>query len=132
MDEGTGLQSRLTAGSNPAGRSMTEPKIQAAREIAAYLRTVDTTNGTSRADTLLQQALAALDPELPPYDDVDISNRFMLGVTGMGTSQPLFNFTLRPSPMTADEALVQAAWLVTLADPLHERFPTIERMVRNT
>lgn len=111
---------------------MAEPRIEAAREIAAHLRTVDTTNGTSRVDALLQKALEALDPELPPYENVDISNRFMLGVTGVGTNSPLFNFTLRPTPMTADEALVQAAWLVTLADPLHERFPTIERMVRNT
>lgn len=111
---------------------MTEPRIQAAREIAEYLRGIDTTNGTSRADELLQQALAALDPELPPFDDVDISNQFMLGVTGVGTLMPLYNFTLRPTPMTRDEALVVAAWLVILADPLHERFPTIERMVRNT
>lgn len=109
---------------------MTDPPA-VARKISDYLAHGATETGDT-AEGLLQEVLEALDPELPPYEDVDISNRFMLGVTGMGTSQPLFNFTLRPTPMTADEALVQAAWLVTLADPLHERFPTIERMVHNT
>ena len=110
---------------------MTEPRIEAARKISALLAT---TRGRTIPEVVevLEEALEALDPDLPPFEGVDIGNQFLLAVTGMGTTLPIFNFTVRPTPMTRDEALVAAAWLVTMADPLHERFPTIERMVRNS
>lgn len=110
---------------------MTTPQqLQAARKISTYLSNPDIAL-LHRTRTLLQEALAALDPELSPLEGVDVVNRFLIATTGSGDSQ-LLNFTLRPSPMRRDDALVVAAWLVTLADPLHERFPAIEMAVRNT
>lgn len=112
---------------------MTPQQVRTAGKIRAFLARGPrgSTEGGEETIGLLRETLEALDPELPPYENVDISNRFLLAVTGAGTSKPLFNFTLRPTPMDADEALVVAAWLITLADPLGERFPTIERMVHN-
>jgi actin-like ATPase involved in cell morphogenesis len=110
---------------------MTTPQqLQAARKISALLATA---RGRTIPEVVevLEEALEALDPELPAFKDLDLVNRFLIGVSGTADRQ-LFNFTLRPSPMTRDEALVVAAWLIVLADPRHERFPTIERMVRNT
>lgn len=42
-------------------------------------------------------------------------------------------FVMRPiQEMTKEEALVHAAWLVTMADTLEEAFPTILKRVMNS
>lgn len=52
--------------------------------------------------------------------DIDIANRQLVGTNGDTIS------VMAPRPtMTKEEALVHAAWLIALADPLYERFPAV-------
>jgi len=59
--------------------------------------------------------------------DVDIANYQMVATDGdtIGVIMP-------KGEMTKDEALVHAAWLSVLADPLGERFEAIKQRVMST
>lgn len=61
-------------------------------------------------------------------DDVETFNGHMVGVQGdkIGMMMPPRGL------MTRDEALVLAAWLVSLADPVGERFAAILDKVQST
>jgi len=102
-----------------------------ARNISTFLsihpQALLTPEDGALAIDLLESALKALDPDLEPLDGVDVTNWQMVG-----TDSRTVTVTLPATSMSKDAALVHAAWLVTLADPLHERFPQIERMVHNT
>ena len=58
---------------------------------------------------------------LEPIEDLETFNRW-----GVGVQADKVCVLLPPrGPMTGDEALILAAWLVTLADPLGERFQQV-------
>lgn len=59
---------------------------------------------------------------------IDTCNRHMVGVQGdkIGIGMPPRTL------MTKEEALVLAAWLVALADPLGEKFAEVLDAVENT
>ena len=61
-------------------------------------------------------------------DEVDTSNKFMVGVSG---ARICF---LKPIPnvISMDDAVSLAAWLVALADPTGEKFETVHEAVVNT
>ncbi len=66
---------------------------------------------------------------------VDTANRFMVGLAGdgiaiRGSAQLIRGLARRP--LSKDDALNLAAWLVAMADPTDERFPAILQAVRST
>lgn len=59
---------------------------------------------------------------------MDTFNKHMVGVSGDGIM-----IMMPPrGAMTMEEALVLAAWLVTLADPLQDEFPRVLEAVQST
>ena len=62
--------------------------------------------------------------------DVDISNQHLVGWRGDGLTIVIPPIPSVPIP--ADEALVFAAWIVCLADPLGDRFAAIMKRVQST
>ncbi|CAN1724402.1 conserved protein of unknown function [Hyphomicrobium sp. 1Nfss2.1] len=61
-------------------------------------------------------------------EEIDVMNKFGVSVGGGGIA-----LLVPPrTPMTKDEALVLAAWLVALADPLGERFEKVLDAVLST
>ena len=60
---------------------------------------------------------------------MDTSNKYLVGVAGDGR----LHLQMPPrGPMTKDEALLLAAWMVALADPGGERFEKILAAVLDT
>lgn len=70
------------------------------------------------------------EPRRESIGAVDVGNWSM--VSSNGTTISCLNPIFMAQPMTKDQALVVAAWLVSLADPLQERFPDILSRVQNT
>lgn len=60
-------------------------------------------------------------------DDVNVENRQIVAVRGNE-----INVWYPVMRMSKEDALVHAAWLVALADPLDETFPSILAKVRGT
>lgn len=89
----------------------------------------------------LRTRLDRLEGELEPgplspssLDGVNLANRGFLSVgTGPDGANNFayMDIGALAAPMSADEALVVAAWLVCLADPLNERFPAILASIGN-
>lgn len=74
------------------------------------------------------EILRATYDDVEDVSDVEIANRLLVG-SGPGPDQYA---VLAPKPgMSRDEALVLAAWLVVLADPLGARFPGILERVEH-
>ena len=59
--------------------------------------------------------------------DIDVGNYQLVGVQGSTIS-----VSAPRESMTKYAALVHAAWLVTLADPLGRKFPAILKAVQET
>lgn len=64
---------------------------------------------------------------MPEDNRIDTSNDFFLGVQGS-----TYSFMLPPVGMTKAQALRAAAWLVALADPLEDTFPSVLSAVMST
>lgn len=62
--------------------------------------------------------------------EVSIVNDQLVGTTGY--PEPHISVMIPKAEMTADEALVHAAWLVILADPMGDRFQAILDRIRST
>lgn len=70
----------------------------------------------------------------PPNEDdeqseIDTSNDHMVGIRSGGI---VFSYPPTHWPMTRDESLRMAAWIVVLADPEGERFQAILDAIQNT
>lgn len=64
-------------------------------------------------------------------EEIETQNDFMLSVTM--TPEPNLRFLFPPTgDIDKETALRTAAWLVSLADPLQERFPAVLKAVQNT
>lgn len=62
---------------------------------------------------------------------IDTFNKYMVGARP-GGSVIIFNAPTCRQAITAEDALVLAAWLVTLADPTGEKFAVVLEAVQNT
>ena len=60
---------------------------------------------------------------------MDIDNKFMVAARGTGAV-----LIMNPprGDITVDDALVLAAWLVAIADPLEDKFPKVLEAVQGT
>lgn len=59
---------------------------------------------------------------------VDVPNEFFVGVQG----DDIVFLRSIPQKLKEREALLLAAWIVALADPLQEKFPAVLKAVRDT
>lgn len=60
-------------------------------------------------------------------------NRFFVGAQGpLGDDAKIVIMRPPTRPISRDDAINLAAWLVALADPLNERFPAVLAEVRET
>lgn len=68
-------------------------------------------------------------PLANPPAQPDTSNMFAVGVTGVSMSKVIINLPV-PRPLTREQALNLAAWLIVLADPEGKDFARLVEAIK--
>jgi hypothetical protein len=74
-----------------------------------------------------------VDPAVPSMDDDDVANVDIMNKYFVGSNGTTISILMPPlTPLTKDDALVFAAWLVACADPMGDRFEKVMHKVLST
>lgn len=64
---------------------------------------------------------------------MDIGNKFLIGAAGHGKNMKIAPAVQPPWPLSPDDALLMAAWLVAIAEPwANDKFNDLLKQVQST